>query len=93
MDLLLEHVFYVYKDEYFQKFCFFMFSLFCIPILFCMHASLWQGRSALSNCFTLEEINNLIQKQPSCKKSVWPQQDHWENRCEIQGGSQEIAWW
>jgi len=32
-------------------------------------------------------------KQPSCKKSVWPQKGHYdsEKRCEIQGGSQEIA--
>jgi len=30
-------------------------------------------------------------KQPSCKKSVWPQKHHHDKRCEIQGGSQEIA--
>jgi len=29
-------------------------------------------------------------KQPSCKKS-WPLKGHCEKRCEIQGGSQEIA--
>jgi len=30
-------------------------------------------------------------KQPSCKKSVWPQKGHSEKRCEIQGGGQEMA--
>jgi len=30
-------------------------------------------------------------KQPSCKKGVQPQKDHSEKRCEIQGGSQEMA--
>jgi len=30
-------------------------------------------------------------KQPSCKKSVQPQKGHCENRCEIQGGGQEVA--
>jgi len=30
-------------------------------------------------------------KQPSCKKSVWPQEGHCEKICEIQGGSQEMA--
>jgi len=30
-------------------------------------------------------------KQPSCKKSVRPQKDHWGKRCEIQGGGQEMA--
>jgi len=30
-------------------------------------------------------------KQPSCKKRVRPQIGHCEKRCEIQGGSQEMA--
>jgi len=30
-------------------------------------------------------------KQPGCKKSVRPQKDHCEKRCEIQGGGQEMA--
>jgi len=30
-------------------------------------------------------------KQPSCKKRVRPQKGHSEKRCEIQGGSQEMA--
>jgi len=30
-------------------------------------------------------------KQPSCKKSVWPQECCCEKRCEIQSGSQEMA--
>jgi len=30
-------------------------------------------------------------KQPSCKKSLWSQEDHWEKRCEIQGDGQEMA--
>jgi len=30
-------------------------------------------------------------KQPSCKKVCNPQEGHWEKRCEIQGGSQEMA--
>jgi len=30
-------------------------------------------------------------KQPSCKKSVHPQEGHCEKRCEIQGGGQEMA--
>ena len=34
---------------------------------------------------------NLIQKQPSCKKSVRPQEGHCEQRYETQGGNQEIA--
>jgi len=29
-------------------------------------------------------------KQPSCKKSVWPQKCNCEKSCEIQGGSQEM---
>jgi len=32
-------------------------------------------------------------KQPSLRKSVWPQEDHCEKRCEIQGGGQLMAWW
>ena len=31
------------------------------------------------------------QKQPSCKKRCAPQKGHGEKRCEIQGGSQEMA--
>jgi len=30
-------------------------------------------------------------KQPSCKKNVWPHEGHCEERCEIQGGGQEMA--
>ena len=30
-------------------------------------------------------------KQPSCKKSGWPQECCCEKRCEIQSGSQEMA--
>jgi len=30
-------------------------------------------------------------KQSSCKKSVQPQEGHCEKRCEIQGGSKEMA--
>jgi len=30
-------------------------------------------------------------KKPSCKKRVHPQKGHSEKRCEIQGGSQEMA--
>ena len=36
-----------------------------------------------------EVISN--QKQPSCKKRCGPQKGHGEKRCEIQGGSQEMA--
>jgi len=32
-----------------------------------------------------------IQKQPSYKKVCVPQEGHCEKRCEIQGGSQEMA--
>ena len=30
-------------------------------------------------------------KQPSCKKECGPQKGYGEKRCEIQGGSQEMA--
>ena len=30
-------------------------------------------------------------KQPSCKKQCGPQKGYGEKRCEIQGGSQEMA--
>jgi len=33
----------------------------------------------------------LIQNNPAEKKSVQPQEGHCEKRCEIQGGSQEVA--
>ena len=38
--------------------------------------------------------NNIIisnPKQPSCKKECGPQRGYGEKRCEIQGGSQEMA--
>jgi len=36
--------------------------------------------------------NSLIQNLPAVKKSVWPQKEgQCEKRCEIQGGSQEMA--
>jgi len=34
---------------------------------------------------------NLIEKQPSCKKMCSPQENHCEERCEIQGGGQEMV--
>jgi len=29
-------------------------------------------------------------KQPSCKKSVWPEKGYYEKWCEIQSGGQEM---
>jgi len=48
------------------------------------------------NTFTKRRKNkrknkSLIPKQPSCKKVCSPQEGHWEERCEIQGGDQEMA--
>jgi len=30
-------------------------------------------------------------KEPSCRKSVWPQEGYFEKRCEIKGGGQKMA--
>jgi len=39
----------------------------------------------------LRTIDNLIQNSPAVKKVCIPQEGHCEKRCEIQGGSQEMA--
>jgi len=36
---------------------------------------------------------HLIQNSPAVKKVCGPQEGHCKKRCEIQGGSQEMAWW
>jgi len=43
------------------------------------------------NSMQLQKEVKSNPKQPSCKKSVWPQKGHCEKRCEIHGGGQVIA--
>ena len=48
----------------------------------------WEDKKA--HC-TIKEVNESNPKQPSCKKSVQPQECCCEKRCEIQSGGQEMA--